>query len=111
MADIPQFKVPIRLVGEDFAVVEQDTEQEIEQGVEAVVRYRKGARLTLPKFGITDPAFVSEGPSATIAGDIAASVLEWEPRATVLIEQSSASIVDAIMGVVLRLRLTEGAGS
>jgi hypothetical protein len=55
--EIPQFSMPLRVVGGRFAVVEQDSPDEIRDQVEALIRTPQGSRLDLPDFGISDPTF------------------------------------------------------
>lgn len=104
----PHLRVPLRIVGTSFDVVEQESDEEIGQCVEAITRYSRGTLLARPEFGIPDPTFRQVPSGGMNVEDIAASIERWEPRASLLIEQSSASIADAIVGVALRLRLTEG---
>lgn len=78
MADItnPHFRVPF-FVGKSVAAVEQDSDEEVRQCVEAVVRTEVGTRIERPEFGIFDPTF-QEFPGGV--DEIAAAVEEWEPR-------------------------------
>lgn len=109
MADVPHLRVPLEFVGGKLAVVEQDSTEEVTQCVEAVLRYRKGERLTRPSFGVGDLTFRPILPSGLRVDDLAAALEEHEPRLGVLIEQSAVSSSDAIMGVALRVRMTGGA--
>jgi phage baseplate assembly protein W len=58
--DIPQYSLPLRIVGGQFAVVEQGTIDEVRDQVEVLIRTPRGSRLDLPDFGIDDPTFRSE---------------------------------------------------
>jgi phage baseplate assembly protein W len=84
MADItvPHFALPFRLAGDgSFAVVEQDSDDEVVQSVEILLRTRVGSRIELPEYGIEDPTF-------TVVPDIAGildAIADWEPRAQVTI--------------------------
>jgi hypothetical protein len=82
MAEIPHIALPIRFVGSPprLAVVEQDSAEEIEQGVEAVVRTRIGQLPADPTFGTTDLVFSLPGDETI--DQLLAEVEKWEPRAT-----------------------------
>jgi phage baseplate assembly protein W len=108
MVLVPHFRVPLEFVGGRLATVEQDSPDEVAQCVEAVLRYRRGERLTDPEFGIDDPTFRNVPATGMRFDDIAEAIARWEPRLSVLIEQSAVSVGDAIMGVALRVRATEG---
>lgn len=81
---VPHLQVPIRFQNGRAVLVEQDSPEEIEQCVEAVLRCPLGYRLELPEFGVADHAF-EEQPVDT--EDIQAAITTWEPRADVLIEE------------------------
>lgn len=81
MTAIPQFSLPFRLEGPDFAVSEQDTLDEITDCVQAIIRYPVGYRIELPEFGTPDQTFHVAGPSTA---EIQAALQRWEPRATTL---------------------------
>lgn len=77
-----QFDLPFRLSGDGFAQVDQDSEDDINNCVEAVMRFRPGQRSMLPEFGIRDLAF-KEQP---IDGEeLVAQVAVHEPRAQVYV--------------------------
>lgn len=79
--DTPKLKVPFRLsrTGQQAAVIEQDSVDEVAQCVEAVLRTPEGTRLEEPEFGIVDLTFY-EGRLPLVEYERA--VNEWEPRAT-----------------------------
>jgi phage baseplate assembly protein W len=84
VAEVPQFAVPFRVEDGDVVEVEQDSIEEIEQCVEAILRTIVGSRLLdAPDFGIPDESFVQQTPSPSAAVYIAA-IEEQEPRARVL---------------------------
>lgn len=84
MATIPQFSLPLRLVGTDLLEVEQDTDEEISDCVEMVLRTTLGQRPTLPDFGIADPTFTLGGADLEA---LRLAVETWEPRASALFER------------------------
>lgn len=101
--DAPHFAVPFRLGGTSFAAVEQDSDEEILQCVEAVVRTPLGSRvLDAPDFGIPDPTFRQLGAGAS-ADEIVAAVEEDEPRVSALADVE-------IDGLVERVRLSYSTG-
>lgn len=100
MADIPHFDLPFRFVGGKAVEVEQDSVDDIAVCVEALLRTRPGERIELPTYGIPDPVFVGADTEA-----IMASVRDWEPRASIAIEEGWD--YDAFIQS-LRITLSEG---
>lgn len=84
MADIPHLAVPLRVVAGKWAVVEQDTEDEVAQCVRNICSFERGYRVEDPDFGIEDPTFTTM-PIDT--NDIASALAEYEERADVEILQ------------------------
>lgn len=79
----PKLSLPLRLDGTGFAAVEQDSVDEVEQCVEAILRTPIGDHIDDPELGVPDVAFRSEG----IAEDLLDAIAEWEPRATIVISE------------------------
>jgi phage baseplate assembly protein W len=80
MVDVPHFSFPFRMgVEGGFAVVEQDSPDEVVDCVEVLLRTPVGSREDLPEYGIEDPAFENEPDIAGILDAIG----DWEPRAPV----------------------------
>lgn len=79
----PHFGIPFRVIEGKVAVVEQDSEQEIEQCVEAILSTRIGSRLDEPEFGIPDGLFELLPPNPNVDAVLAA-IEEWEPRVRAL---------------------------
>jgi phage baseplate assembly protein W len=76
----PQFAFPFRLVRGEIEEIEQDTEEEIIQNAEIVIRYPKGYRSAMPEFGL----FLQElRQGGADLNQIASSVRTWEPAATI----------------------------
>lgn len=84
----PHFQVPFSLTGDGghAQCVEQDSQEDIFQCVQAVVATRQGFRLELPEFGIGEPLFKEGGPDTTA---IARAIETWEPRADLVIDMTS----------------------
>lgn len=68
---------PVRLNGTRLAVVDQDSDADIAQCVHVLLATRRGVRIELPGFGVTDPVFAL----SVDVGEIATAVAQWEPRA------------------------------
>ena len=93
MAEIPHFTLPFRFRelggGQITAVVaEQDSIDDIFSCVELIMSYRKGERIVMPDFGITDLTFSSPDIDAD---RIVSEVSEWEPRANLVVETEAAA--------------------
>ena len=80
MADVPHLKVPLALAGSAFAVVEQDSPEEIEQCVLAVLKTPVGSRIDAAEFGTPDHTF-EQLPQNPSAEPYLTALEEWEPRA------------------------------
>jgi phage baseplate assembly protein W len=76
----PHFAAPFRVTGSSAAVVEQDSQEEIESCVEAVLRTPVGSRIEEPGYGIPDETFTQLAPNPTAEVYLNA-IAEWEPRA------------------------------
>lgn len=79
---IPHFAFPFQLQGSSFAVVDQDTSDEIIQCVEVLLGTRTGQRVELPGYGIDDPLFTDQLDAQGILNAIS----DWEPRAVVTLD-------------------------
>lgn len=87
MTDVPHFVLPFRIDPHTAAAatVEQDSLDDIAHCVEAVLRTRPGERDENPDFGSPELTFRSV-PVHT--ADIQDAVEQWEPRASILIEEA-----------------------
>lgn len=86
MVSIPHFQIPFQVdpVTQHIAVVEQGTEDDVRQCIQALVTTEIGSRAELPEYGIPSILFVE-----TIdASGILAAVLRWEPRAQLMISDA-----------------------
>lgn len=93
--EVPHFALPFRLAGARFAVIEQDTDDEVLQSVEVIVRTRLGERIEVPDFGIPDPTFGTNFDSGALRSHIA----RWEPRANTSVASSPDSLDELIRRV------------
>ena len=92
------FNLPFTL-GHDgqFAVVDQDSDEDITVCVRAILLSRVGYRDDRPEVGITDPVHTQGGPNLDT---LEATVAEFEPRADRLFSRDPtllASIVDHVL--------------
>jgi phage baseplate assembly protein W len=94
----PHFGFPFRLDGSSFAASEQDSADEIDDCVEAVLRTPEGSRIDVPAFGRPDGTFSQLGVAPS-AEPYLVAVEEWEPRAVV---SGSAEVEDAIERIVVK---------
>lgn len=93
MPDIPHFDLPFRFVAGSAATVEQDSLDDVTNAVEAVLRYRRGHRIDVPEFGITDPALAARVDVL----DLQTEVEQWEPRADLLVASSGPDRFEALV--------------
>lgn len=76
----PVWDFPFRLgPGNAVAVVDQDSDRDIENGIAVATLTRPGERTMVPTFGIADPAFT--GWEAPV---LARHLLDFGPAVTVL---------------------------
>jgi phage baseplate assembly protein W len=95
----PHFDLPFRVQGGSAVCVEQDTLRDIQNCVEAILRTHVGERESQPTFGIEDPTFqtIPLDPNSIIN-----QVVESEPRAVILAEESP----DRIMELIDRIKFS-----
>lgn len=92
--DIPQFKFPF-----DFSEVEQDSQAEITDCCEVVLRTVPESLIDLPEFGTPDQTF-SEG-SANIP-EIVSALRRWEPRASFAADDEG--VEDTVQTIQIRMK-------
>lgn len=92
----PHFRTPFSIAGDGPAEVEQDSDREIDQCIEAVLRTPVGTRIEDPEFGRPDETFRTLGPSPS-ADVYVAAVEAGEPRArargTARVEEAAEEIL------------------
>lgn len=90
----PHFQVPFAWDADGHAkVVEQDSTEEVQQCVEAIVRTPVGHRLELPTAGMPDMVFDQGGP---LIGPVERAIANWEPRANVVLDLDHDDIADML---------------
>lgn len=73
--------LPVRVTASGaFAVVEQDSTEDVLQCARVVLETPQGAREERPEFGLPDPLFAKGGVDAAT---VEAVLADWEPRATI----------------------------
>ena len=96
---VPHFDLPFRFDATGHAaVVDQDTLEDVSNCVQAVLRTTVGQRQEMPTFGITDPTLQTQ---PILQGDIIAAVLDQEPRAVLVIDQSPDSFDNLIDDILV----------
>lgn len=100
---VPHFLFPFQLNGDAFAVVEQDTPQEVQQCVEILLLTPVDSRLVLPDYG-TPETLYTQLPVNVPA--ILAKLNNWEPRAAVALSQTLDTINEMV--TYLRVNVTGG---
>ena len=80
MDSIPHLALPLRIVGDHFATVEQDTLDELVASVSCICSFPVGFRVESPEFGIPELELLERPlPVDALERDIET----WEPRASV----------------------------
>jgi phage baseplate assembly protein W len=83
--DTPQLSYPFEFRPDGLVrQVEQDDLNEIAMAVEIAIRFPLGSREDVPGFGMPDLTF-RESPEE-IAGILLSHILQWEPRARLLVD-------------------------
>jgi len=91
---VPKLSMPLRMHGTSLATIEQDTQQDVAQGVYAVAATELGSREERRRdYGVTSPLFRQGG--ADLA-EIQAAVDRWEPRASIETSQELREQLDLI---------------
>lgn len=98
MAESPHFELPFRWGHDGHApCVEQDSEEDIEQCVFAIINTPTGFRLESPTFGVRPMVLEENAPSLPL---LQAAIAEWEPRAhAVLTEKQFEDILSRLVNV------------
>lgn len=102
---IPHFALPFRIVGARGAIInEQDSEAEIMDCVDTILRYNQGHRPEKLEFGIPDQTF----ESPVVDGRrIQEALNEWEPRVEMIVGQS---VVDLVDNLIQKITVERGKG-
>jgi phage baseplate assembly protein W len=83
MDSVPHLSMPMRVIGDSYETVQQDTDAEASQCVRNILSFGKGDRIEDLDFGIDDPTFQTQPIDID---DIARAISEYEPRVDAEIE-------------------------
>jgi len=96
--EVPHFTTPFRWGSSGHVeIVEQDSDDDVFQCVEAIVRTPKGSRLELPDFGVPDLTFKEGGPTIE---PVASAIQQYEPRAQTFIDLSDPADLEPFMSQI-----------
>lgn len=96
---VPHLAVPFRIAGGVAVAVEQDSDEHVLQGVEAILRYRPGHRIDLPEFGTREQAHRQGGANLV---ELADAVERFDDR----VHAAAASLGTDSLGLVERVRVS-----
>jgi hypothetical protein len=101
MADIPHLRFPLELDGNgEFVSVEQNSIEDIEQCVKALLRTPLGLSDELPEMGLTYQPFYEGGADVQ---EIQQQLAQHERRTDVLLDEDPSRLDDALSIVNVRL--------
>ena len=103
MDNIPHLALPLRVVGNSYVSLQQDTADELATTVAVVVGFPLGYRVERPDFGITDPA-LRQRPLDT--GEIEAQCATYEPRAQLIFTEAPLDPADPL-ATQLRIQVAQ----
>src|SRR3954466_10625312 len=101
MVTNPVYRIPFSFTPGGVAVLEQDSGEEKVQSAEVVLRYERGQRTGLPKFGLEDQAMLQNGANLSA---IVAAVAEQDERVEVTAEHDIARIRQGVDRVRVTLK-------
>lgn len=97
---VPHFVFPFRFAeGGVPRTVEQDTLEEIEQGVKVLMLTELGERLEVPGFGIADLTFQTDLDVDTVR----AAAKEWDDRAEVVFAEDPDGVDGKIRNLLIQV--------
>jgi hypothetical protein len=91
MDDVPHLALPLRIVGDRYVSVQQDTLDELVACVGAITLFPLGYRVERPDFGV-EPVELSNRPLNVL--DVEQAVEAYEPRAVVKVTESPYNPLD-----------------
>lgn len=102
----PHFDLPFRWDSTGHAaVVEQDSWSDVANCVLNILDTTVGRRIESPGFGVSDPTFEKQPINLSA---LIESLVEQEPRAQILMEQSPDEFDQMIADVIVQLTVTGG---
>lgn len=97
--------IPMRVQDGRLAVVEQDSDEDVAQCLEAIGRTRRGDRFDQPDMGV-DPRTFHERPVDVT--QMIETLRRHEPRRTVQVIESTPLLLDAVGRAITDLEVTYG---
>lgn len=97
---IPHFDLPFRFYGNSTAVVEQDSNEDIANCVEAILRTPSGTRDDVEQFGTDDLTFSNRPVNIDL---LTSQILSQEPRAEILMREESEIFGDLVAIVIAEI--------
>ena len=85
MADVPHLSLPLRVIGQTFAVVDQDTVDELANNIKAVTSFAQGQRADDMRFGILPMPFDNRPLNLD---DLNTTIAIYEPRADATVSEA-----------------------
>lgn len=95
---VPKLKVPLRVGAKGLECVEQDSDEEVLQCVEAILRTQPGTRPDDPAIGMPDFAFSENGVDPVVVRSI---LSRYEPRAEVMTDAELVELAETMRVQVL----------
>ena len=90
MPDIPRFRIPFEVTDGKARTVEQDSDRDVQQCVQAITSTETGSLTDLPEFGISDQAHRKGGADLAEIGD---ALSRWEPRVDAETDQELENLI------------------
>lgn len=91
MDDVPHLGLPLRIVGDRYVSVQQDTLDELVANVAVITSFPLGFRVERPDFGVVEMELDAR-PLAVL--DVEQAVEAWEPRASVRVTEQPVNALD-----------------
>lgn len=88
---VPHLSTPMRLSGDRLSANEQNTDEEIVECVEAILRTPLGSRETAPELGLPALEFLDEDEQLV---EIVDAILKGEPRAGEVQEEAEITLAE-----------------
>lgn len=95
----PHLKLPVQIIGGQYATVEQDSAQEIAQCVTAILRTPYGSRDDYPDLGLEDQTFLTD----LDLEEIRRQLETYEPRADTLVTERPDLLNEALAVVEVQV--------
>jgi hypothetical protein len=91
MPEVPHLSLPLRVIGDRLATIDQDTADELANNVLVITSFSRGERIEDPQFGILALPF--DNRPLNLA-DLETTIATYEPRATISVRQADYDAAD-----------------